>query len=670
MNDQALCPTSEELTKLSHGDLSGDRFEAISRHLEVCANCQDRLSDLETPPDDFTRALAKLDRVDLENAGQRIDSESRMDSQTWLRQFFESTSGLSRRRRPMLETPCQIGPYEILRRIGQGGMGEVYEARHVRLKRPVAVKVIRGHRRDDPVANAYFLQEMSTAGKFDHPNLVRAYDAWEENECLYLVLELLEGESLQKLVAEGQGVSTEDVRQIMLDLCRALEHLHSNGLVHRDVKPSNVMILRNGAVKLLDYGLTRSLEPEPGRQTKIEGTLGYMAPEQARPGGHVDVRSDIYSAGRVLQFLLRNLPESSEGLHKSEQIRKLETIAARMTEPDPKERYADIAEVQQALDSTDSPPDGHDRRRAFIGLGIMAVIIAVGTLSITWRYVFKGDRSTFASNSLSPSPFRPPVERPPFPLTMVEIPVGIFLMGATPGDEDTFPNELPQRKVTFTKPFRMSSTEITVGQFREFVRSTGYRTEAELSGKGGWKAKGLTSWGVQRPDYVWSSPGYPLVETLPVTLVTYADAIAFCQWLSRRERKTYRLPTEAEWEYACRAGTTTPTHFPPGTRDFFSWSLHNVKSTVPSAVATRDPNAWGLYDMCGNAREWCLDWYAEDAYRLPYDEFPAGPPKGTKRVVRSGCFIDKEHFLRSSWRGYVLPTEAFNNQGFRVVQVE
>jgi formylglycine-generating enzyme required for sulfatase activity len=445
--------------------------------------------------------------------------------------------------------------------------------------------------------------------------------------------------------------------------------LHSNGLVHRDVKPSNVMILRNGAVKLIDYGLTRSLEPEPGRQTKIEGTLGYMAPEQARPGGHVDVRSDIYSAGRVLQYLLRNLPESSEGLQKPEQIRKLETIAARMTEPDPKDRYADIAEVQQKLESTDSPPDGNGRRKAFMGLASMAVISVLGTLSITWEYLSGIEGSTSAANLPSKSP--PLVVRPPFRLSMVEIPAGTFRMGGTPGDKELRPNESPQRTVTFATPFRMSSCEITVGQFREFVLSTGYLTEAERSGEGGWKASPATSWGEQRAQYVWSSPGYTVSELFPVTIVTYADAMAFCEWLSRSEGKLYRLPTEAEWEYACRAGTTTPNHFPPGTRDSYCWSFFNIKRTAfPRPAATREPNAWGLYDMCGNVREWCLDWYAEDAYRLPYAKFPNGPPKGTMRVVRGGCFMDMDPFMRSSHRGYVVPTQAMNNQGFRVVQAD
>ena len=259
--------------------------------------------------------------------------------------------------------------------------------------------------------------------------------------------------------------------------------------------------------------------------------------------------------------------------------------------------------------------------------------------------------------------------RQSFELKTVEIPAGRFVMGASEGDIDALANESPRRAIEFSEPFRMSAHEITVGQFRQFVEAMGYRTEAEISGKGGWKATQATSIGIQNPEFNWSNPGYPVTDSHPVTMVTYADAMAFCDWLSRRDDGLYRLPTEAEWEYACRAGTTEPYHFAVEARDAYSWSLWNVKDTVePRPVGTRQPNAWGLFDMSGNVREWCLDWYSEDAYRQDYTESPAGPAEGTMRSVRGGCFMDLDVFLRCSHRGFVEPRLALNTQGFRVVK--
>ena len=263
----------------------------------------------------------------------------------------------------------------------------------------------------------------------------------------------------------------------------------------------------------------------------------------------------------------------------------------------------------------------------------------------------------------------PLVIQSPIEIAMTDIPEGRFLMGASDGDELAGPDELPQREVVFEQPFRISTYEITVGQFRTFVEGTGYVTTAEAQ-DGGWIASRSSSWGTHDPSLSWENPGYPLAETLPVTVVTYEDAQQFCEWLSQRNGSRYRLPTEAEWEYACRAGTTGPYHFAYEARDAYCWSLWNAKDTVrPRPVGTRQPNPWGLFDINGNVREWCLDWYAEDAYATLYIDAPEGPPTGTLRVIRGGCFIDLDSFMRSSRRGYLKTDQIHNNQGFRVVEL-
>jgi formylglycine-generating enzyme required for sulfatase activity len=241
-------------------------------------------------------------------------------------------------------------------------------------------------------------------------------------------------------------------------------------------------------------------------------------------------------------------------------------------------------------------------------------------------------------------------------------------MGAVPDDKSTKPGELPNREIEFPKGFLIGKYEVTVGQFAAFVNDTRYKTTAERNGKGGWKSGHATSWGEQSKEFIWNTPGYSTSENFPVSVVSYHDAVAYCDWLCTRTAKKYRLPTEAEWEYACRAGTNTIYHFDIRTRDEYCWSTYSSEAPTPTRpVGTRLPNAWGIHDMTGNVREWCLDWFAENAYSQPHDQYPQGPPTGESRVIRGACFLDREMFMRSSHRGYLAPDMPVNNQGFRVV---
>ena len=403
------------------------------------------------------------------------------------------------------------------------------------------------------------------------------------------------------------------------------------------------------------------------RSPNGNGTKGYMAPEQKAGGGLIDHRVDVYSLGCLLKFMLTGfLDVGSQGAISAE-AKELITIAERMTQDAPEQRYQSVTEVRILLENLQKKV----RTKGNISWKALIVIAAVGFLvaGMSQVYVPWGIQSEDKEHAIAQTPkdlrqgFKSPI-----PMKMVEIPAGNFVMGACDGDSEALADELPYRTITFSKPFQMGVYEVTVAQFVEFVEAQGYKTQAESSGLGGWKASTDSSWGIQNPDLNWSSPGYPIAADLPVTMVSYEDALAFCAWLSKRDGKTYRLPTEAEWEYACRAGSTDVFPFPFESRDSYCWSLWNTKKTVcPRPVGTRQPNPWGLFDMGGNAREWCLDWYGEKAYLLSQKEFPQGPSNGTLRVIRGGCFIDMNGFLRSSRRGYLAPDQVLNNQGFRVV---
>jgi formylglycine-generating enzyme len=246
------------------------------------------------------------------------------------------------------------------------------------------------------------------------------------------------------------------------------------------------------------------------------------------------------------------------------------------------------------------------------------------------------------------------------------IPGGEFMMGsiesakslaeafekfkATP---EMFSDQFPQHRVRITKPYYLGAHEVTVRQFWEFVKATGYKTEAERNGKGGWGYSGNKEKPFkQDPRFSWRNLGYPQSGNHPVVNVSWNDAVAFCAWLSRKEGHTYRLPTEAEWEYACRAGTQT--RYCNGDDPEKLAEVGNVADAAikealgDTTISARDgyvfaapvgqfrPNAWGLYDMHGNVAEWCTDWYVADYYVSSPLADPSRRTNGTKHVSRGG----------------------------------
>ena len=234
-------------------------------------------------------------------------------------------------------------------------------------------------------------------------------------------------------------------------------------------------------------------------------------------------------------------------------------------------------------------------------------------------------------------------------MKLVLIPAGESTMGSEDGDSD----ERPPHRVRITRPFFLGQHEVTVGQFRAFVADSKYRTDAEKEGD----------------DETWRSAFPSQTDEHPVVCVTWDDAVAFCQWLSRKEGKAYRLPTEAEWEYACRAGTQTRYSFGDDAKGLseHAWFLANSLSQA-HAVGGKKPNAWGLYDMHGNVSEWVADWYA-GAYDGPSPRTdPPGAPSGTMRVMRGGSWLGRPPFQCSVSREGLPPTERKNLIGFRIAR--
>ena len=203
-----------------------------------------------------------------------------------------------------LSPGTQLGPYEIVSHLGSGGMGVVYEARDLRLKRTVAIKLLPPDLTKDDTAKQRFLQEAQAASALDHPNICTIFEINEtEDGQLYLVMAHYEGETLKERIERGP-LQLDDAIDIATQVGTGLAEAHGAGIVHRDIKPANLLVTKGGVVKILDFGLAKLAGAEGVTQTGTTvGTVAYMSPEQAR-GQEVDHRTDIWSLGVVLYEML------------------------------------------------------------------------------------------------------------------------------------------------------------------------------------------------------------------------------------------------------------------------------------------------------------------------------------------------------------------------------
>ena len=313
-----------------------------------------------------------------------------------------------------------------------------------------------------------------------------------------------------------------------------------------------------------------------------------------------------------------------------------------------------------------------------------------------------------AASSTAPKAAGNVPQSPPKPITnsigmkLTLVPSGEFMMGSGESAEETvtffkknygqkflqsapFKDEHPQHHVRITKPFYLGTHHVTRGQFGEFVKDTGYKTDAENGDE-----PGGSGWNSERKelqfskDFSWRYTGFQQTDEHPVVNLSWNDAVAFCKWLSKKESKTYRLPMEAEWEYACRARTTT--RYYSGDDPETLAKVSNVADAAlktkfphwPSTIKASDgyvftapigkfkPNAFGLYDMLGNADQWCADRYAEGYYDNSPGDDPKGPESGDKRALRGGSCISEPSTARCADRYCDSPENRDFYTGFRL----
>ena len=767
------CPTHDELLSYVVGRLPDDSADAVAVHVDACSDCQMTLSDVNDDEDTLVVGLR-------ESAADNPYQDEPECGQFLSELEFLMSPGEA------LPQLGQLGEYQLLEKLGQGGMGTVYKAVHTKLDRMVALKVLPQSRMDDPRAVARFEREMKAVGALDHPNIVRGHDAREIDGTRLLVMEYIEGLDLSKLVRRLGPLPIADACELVRQVAEGLQAAHQHGLVHRDVKPSNLMLADTGEVKLLDLGLARivvdQLADQPADVEMTEagqtmGTADYMAPEQASDSRKVDIRADIYGLGCTLYKLLcGHAPFSSSQYnsafdkmkaHTTEPIPSIQdrrdevpdalaAVLDRMLAKDPADRFAEPSEVAEAIEpftagcdlaalvaqarqieETDDRPapailaelaqpqparsGGRRRwRTVLIGASLAGIVMlgAVFALS-TPEGQSEGESEAEKSPAVAASNELPAKERQesaaktlglPVKYTndigmeLVLIPAGEFEMGSSWEEIRTFQKrakeredpmdfarqisaEGPQHRVKLTRPFYMGKYEVTVAQFRQFVQETNYKTEAELRGVGQTLRPMTAEWQV-KPEHNWKNPSFEQDDNHPVVQVSINDANRFCQWLSAKEGEPnrYSLPTEAQWEYACRAGTTTPWYSgeDPSAlqhvanladvafkREFAATELNTLAwddgYAFTSPVGKFRPNAFGLYDILGNVGEYCRDHWDPTFFDKSPLVNPVGPTAG-RVIIRGGqWYLGDADYSRCAYRPSNIPDVRTCCYGFRVV---
>ncbi len=537
------------------------------------------------------------------------------------------------------------GRYRILEFIGCGGMACVYKAYFSLTDTIVALKLMRFDINTKSEADKRdciqrFLQEGRIAQTLTHEGIIRIHHidrtTWavegEEKEIYYLSMKFLEGHNLEDWrLQQETPVPVETVVDFGLQICNILSYPHSMNLIHRDIKPRNIMVCPANKLVLLDFGLVKPIDRlSKEKPHYLVGSLGYIPPEQL-PGlcdEGICIATDVYPVGIILYELLRgNNPQlrireindyfkkkpSPDEFHPVHLFRDdvpeaLDKVIRKAIQPKPSQRYQNAEIMHRDLAAISLPgrrfipsfakKRGEDRRKS--------------------RMVKTADESVDIGLTDD------------ITIKMRRIEPGTFIMGAA-GEHSSDTAMVRPVKVKISIPFLIGCFPVTQ-RLWEHVMS-------------------------DNPSFYKNCP------KCPVESVCWDDCLHFLEELNRLlQGWNFRLPTEAEWEYCCRAGER---NIEIENLDEIAWHFNNSGIKTHPA-GQKKPNQWMLYDMLGNVREWCMDWYGE--YKEEEETDPRGPVSGAKRVLRGGAFSDYPELISPAARFRDWPfSEGYNDSGLRLV---
>lgn len=600
------------------------------------------------------------------------------------------------------------GTYRIILYIANGGFGITYLAEHTLLEKRVVIKELyvkewcnrdsRGYVTVGVTANrarysklhAKFISEAKVQCHLNHPGVVKVTDVFEENGTAYYVMDFIDGESLKdRMQRLGHGMPEAEALGYIRQVCAALAYVHSKGRLHLDIKPGNIMIDRSGHAILIDFGVSKQYDAESGENhsTLLGYTPGYSSPEQkSGQMKHFSPASDIYSLGATLYNLLTGKVVPTTDLRISgdpippipanitlstrkaidaalqlPKDRRPQSIAAFLEILDG-EATAEAELIEETTSFTPkksntpritpnkpNPPkppqpprketpinsSSHaDSRQRKIFLWIILAILLGAAIVVAIILKNQGDNIS-DKVSIEEATAEPSIETPTdkgitfnvkgVEFDMIKVEGGSFIMGS---DESPYEDDdAKPAHSEYVKDYYIGATEVT----------------QDL-----WKA------------VMGSNPSQFHGGNLPVENVSWDDCQRFCEKLNDITGRNFRLPTEAEWEYAARGGSCSQGFKYSGSDDpelvaWFTYDTGYRSTTHP--VALKQPNELGIYDMSGNVYEWTSDLWCRNY---------SSDRSGAARVYRGGFWGTTKEFCRVEKRVHDLPSSTYGSLGLRL----
>lgn len=590
-----------------------------------------------------------------------------------------------------------LDKYEVIRLIGKGGMGLVYQARHVELDKFVAIKVLNTRLVENEEAIERFKREARTVAKLEHANVVKVFDYGVKGTICYLIMEYLQGESLRSRLKNNKQIPLKQITQFLTQVCLALEFVHQQGVVHRDLKPDNIFFHQEAGkeiVKLLDFGIAKlSVVNSAGESLTVTGSVfgtpQYMSPEQCQ-GKVLDGRSDIYSLGLILyemisgrrpydgdsplsfmyahvhtnpSDLLEIMPDLPPHISKAVMYALVKDLESRCQSATEflevfSGKVAPLSLNENSLTkninkvTNDLPTKASYSQVSKIAFATILLFALVGSV-----WVVGNQLSNSKENTLIATPaFTPEINTKKTPILPVKLQDKfVFIEGADvtigsnqipcpeiPGCETSL-DETPPHKVNL-KSYFLGKYEVTNQEYYDFILAEKYLA----------------------PSY-WLKGKYPQnTENLPVINVSWDDVNNYCAWLSKRDGVNYRLPSEEEWEYAARGENSN--FYPWGNNWDYNFSyISEQKVKKPLAIDaapnnTTDRSAYGIFAMAGNVREWT----SSDFQPYPNSLYKMEKEDNGCKVIRGGSHYSDYTLARSTFRSWQIPTKKLVDVGFRL----